>query len=277
MDKRKIRDIFPEFILGEKMMSLLSMQAIPKNNLLGLIGLIFVVIIFIVLAVIIYKKTVGSQGINWGKSHDWKQQSKSDEYFAEIYASKKSLEVIDTYIQEDVNFDKAWLCNQVEDMYIRMQRAWTKKDLSPLKPYWKESLYDYHDSRLKMIAESGYTNYFDDFRILSVEAMGWRREITPEGEVDLITIRIKSCAKDYILNDKTGELVNGSKTIVKKSVSEWVLRRSRGMTSLELSEPVCPSCHAVAERGMDKCGNCGENIILDLNGWLVQEIRTDNI
>lgn len=256
---------------------LLSMQTTPKNTSSGLIGLILVIIVFVVFVFILYKKTVGGQGINWGRFHSWKQQSKSDEYFAEIYASKKSLEGIDTYIQEDVNFDKAWLCNQVEDMYIRMQKAWTKKDLSSMKPYWQESLYDYHDSRLKMVSESGYTNYFDDFRILSVEAMGWRREITPEGEVDLITIRIKSCAKDYIINDKTGEIVNGSKTLVKKSISEWVLRRSKGMTSSELSEPVCPSCHAAAERGMDKCSHCGENIILNLNGWLVQEIRTDDI
>lgn len=256
-----------------------EMSAATRQGRVSTAGaaLIVIVIVFVIATFILYKKTVGGNGINWGHFHNWKHQKDEDEYFAMTLASKKSLENIDTYVQRDCNFDRTVFCEQVRDLYIRMQRAWENKDLSPMKPYFMENLYSYQENRLSFVANAGRTSHFDELRVISVEPKGWCTDVYDSGQVDLITIRVTASAKEYITDDATQSVINGSPRIDKKTVSEWVLRRSSGMTSEKLPAAECPSCHAPTVCGVSECAYCGAEVRLNLNGWMIHEIRTDNL
>ena len=187
-----------------------------------------------------------------------------------------SLEPISSLKETDPNFSEQAFREKVSNLYVQMQDAWQKKDFEPMRPYMTDALYTQFDRQLDELRESGQTNYVDRIAVLSVVFSGWRTDETNDTVVSLVNTRIV----DYTLDDRTGKLVTGSKTMEKFMTYEWTLIRSKGTKTAapgdthETDAKRCPSCGAPLDVNQSaRCPYCGSVVTARDFDWVISSIK----
>lgn len=186
------------------------------------------------------------------------------------------LEPISSLKETDPNFSEQAFREKVSNLYVQMQDAWQKKDFEPMRPYMTDALYTQFDRQLDELRESGQTNYVDRIAVLSVVFSGWRTDESNDTIVALVNTRIV----DYTLDDKTGKLVAGSKTMEKFMTYEWTLIRSKGTKTAALGDvhetdaKRCPSCGAPLDVNQSaRCPYCGSVVTARDFDWVISSIK----
>lgn len=179
---------------------------------------------------------------------------------------------------KDENFSEAAMQEKISNLYVQMQEAWEGKDFEPMRPHMTDALYNQFARQLEELKRSDCTNFIDRIAVLSVELRGWREDEVNDAIVSIVKTRIV----DYTVDDKTGEVVSGSKSDEKFMTYEWTLIRSKGMTTPEPagegSENTvsihCPSCGApIAINQSAKCPYCDAVISARDYDWAISAIK----
>ena len=221
---------------------------------------IWVIVVIIVVAIAFAntgskKKKKAAGGVSWSA------------------AANRKLKPMTEYQQLDENFDETELTSKLSNLYVQMQDCWQKKDISPIRPYCTDAFFTQMDNQLQRKKQQGQTNYIERIAVLSVNFRGWCQE----GGNDVLVARLNTRIVDYTLDDKTGNLVSGSKDKEKFMVYEWDLVRTTG-TKTEKDKPMqtvnCPNCGAPVEiNASAKCPYCGSVITLEEHGFALNAIR----
>ena len=187
--------------------------------------------------------------------------------------SASSLQPMESYNQLDANFDPAELTEKLSNQYVQMQNAWTAGDLTPLRPFFTDTLYAQFDRQLDSMKQQNLVNYVDRISVLGVTLRGWQQR----GGEDHIIAELRTRIVDYTVNTKSGEVVSGSKTAEKFMTYEWDLTRPSGQTTTEadgMQKVNCPNCGApLSINHSCKCPYCDSVITLEEHGWAICSIR----
>jgi len=111
--------------------------------------------------------------------------------------------------------------------------------------------------------------------VLGVALSGWKSDETSESVVAIVSTRIV----DYTVDDRSGELVTGSKSVEKFMTYEWTLTRSKGTKTAPASEKEtdakhCPSCGAPLDVNQSaRCPYCGSVVYARDFDWAISAIR----
>ena len=185
----------------------------------------------------------------------------------------KNLRPVEDLLDTDPDFDEAALCEQISNLYVRMQNAWTAKDFSVMRPFFTDSLYQQFDRQLQQIVAAGKTNHIDDIGVLDVSLLGWKEK----DEKQWLTARVKTRITIYSTDDKTGEIVSGSKKEVKLMEYEWTLVRASDQKTFgeeEVRSVHCPNCGATLSINHSaECPYCGSVVTCNEYGWTISQIR----
>lgn len=185
----------------------------------------------------------------------------------------KNLRPVEDLLDTDPDFDEAALCEQISNLYVRMQNAWTAKDFSVMRPFFTDSLYQQFDRQLQQIVAAGKTNHIDDIGVLDVSLLGWKEK----DEKQWLTARVKTRITIYSTDDKTGEIVSGSRKEVKLMEYEWTLVRAsdqKTFTEEETRTVHCPNCGAALSINHSaECPYCGSVVTCNEYGWTIVHIR----
>lgn len=185
----------------------------------------------------------------------------------------KNLRPVENLLDTDPDFDEAALCEQISNLYVRMQNAWTAKDFSVMRPFFTDSLYQQFDRQLQQIVAAGKTNHIDDIGVLDVSLLGWKEK----DEKQWLTARVKTRITIYSTDDKTGEIVSGSRKEVKLMEYEWTLVRAsdqKTFTEEETRTVHCPNCGAALSINHSaECPYCGSVVTCNEYGWTISQIR----
>ena len=185
----------------------------------------------------------------------------------------KNLRPVEDLLDTDPDFDEAALCEQISNLYVRMQNAWTAKDFSVMRPFFTDSLYQQFDRQLQQIVAAGKTNHIDDIGVLDVSLLGWKEK----DEKQWLTARVKTRITIYSTDDKTGEIVSGSRKEVKLMEYEWTLVRAsdqKTFTEEETRTVHCPNCGATLSINHSaECPYCGSVVTCNEYGWTISQIR----
>lgn len=178
----------------------------------------------------------------------------------------------------DVNFSQDAMKEKIANLYVQMQNAWQDKEFDRMRPHMTDALFSQFARQLDQMVRENCTNYVERIAVLSVELVGWTQDEINDSLVAVLNTRIV----DYTVNDKTGQLVSGSKTAEKFMCYEWTLIRSKGMTTAapagEGSEGTvsihCPSCGAPVEINQSaKCPYCDSLISAKDYDWSISAIK----
>ena len=184
-----------------------------------------------------------------------------------------ALRPISEYRAIDPAFDVAAMQEELSNLYVRMQNAWTDRDIEPLRPYFTDAFFTQMERQLNQMKKQGVTNYVERIAVLAVDMKGFKQQ---NGEDHIIAV-LHTRIVDYTLNDKTGKLVSGDRKKEKFMTYEWDLSRTTGKVSLERSgteKIICPSCGAPLDINVSaRCPYCDSVVNRSDHDWALCAIK----
>lgn len=190
-----------------------------------------------------------------------------------IATDPSTLMPVSSYLNFDPAFNETSFCDKMSNLYVQMQNGWTAHDISSLRPYFTDELFTRLERQLAQKTQQGLTNYVENIAVLESRLLGFRRD----DKEDHAILRLRTRIVDYTVNDKTGEVVTGSKTQEKFMTYEWELTRTTGQTTLEndgLTKISCPSCGAPLDINVSaRCEYCDSVINLESHNWAIASIK----
>ena len=169
----------------------------------------------------------------------------------------------------DPDFDENAFREKVSNLYVKFQNAWQAKKLDPLRPYLTDTAYGQYDRQLDKYRKAERTNKIEKIAVMGVELKGFRQN---NGK-DEIVARVRTRIIDYVVDDKTGKVVEGSDKVEKFMEYEWSLERTTGVTTATedgTTEQRCPNCGG--KININKTAECPYCRFV-VTGWLVSTIK----
>ena len=133
--------------------------------------------------------------------------------------------------QFDQSFDEQRFCDQVMDIFFKIQSAWMNRDLSPVGALLAPAVQGTFQSDIDRLLKEKRTNRLENIAVRKVEIV----EAWQESGQDYLTTRIYANLLDYTTDDATGQVVEGSKTEPVKFEEYWTFTRPVGNNQWQLS------------------------------------------
>lgn len=237
-----------------------------------MISLLFIAVVWVIVIASWYFVLRKFRGSTSGRTVNRRPVTYTDRTQS-IRTPDSALTPMEQYNALDPNFDANKLSEKVGNWYVQMQTAWTRKDLSQLRPYFSDALYAQMEQQLQGLVQRHRTNYVDNIAVLGVKLRGYRQT----GDVDEIIAEVTTRIKDYTVDDKTGQVVSGSDTAEKFMTYEYSLTRTKGTVTQEqesFTTMTCPHCAApVNINESAQCPYCGSILTVAQHGWVISGIK----
>jgi predicted lipid-binding transport protein (Tim44 family) len=137
----------------------------------------------------------------------------------------------------DAGFDPARFAGTVREVFLRVQAAWSARDLTPVRAELTEEMAAALERDLDRLRTLRRTNRIEQVAVLdAVVSEGWQ-----EYGRDFVTVRLAAMALDYTTDETTGAIVDGSKSAPTRFEEYWTFTRPVGPNPWRLSAIQQPS------------------------------------
>jgi predicted lipid-binding transport protein (Tim44 family) len=137
----------------------------------------------------------------------------------------RHIEQLDPLFAEDRFKDQAM------DFFFKIQGAWADRDLATVKHLLSDEMFRLLQEDAGKMRQDGLVNRLENIAVREVNL----NEAWQESGQDYITVRIYATLLDYTVNEKTGEIVEGSKIDPVKFEEYWTFVRPVGNNPWQLS------------------------------------------
>ncbi len=175
--------------------------------------------------------------------------------------------------QRDPNFNESKFLADAANLYVRLQNAWTDKDLTPVRTHLAEELYAKSERQIQAYIKNKQTDNIERISVLSTDIVG----CTKDNKNDVITVQLVARIVDYVTDDRTGNVIRGDRNKELFMTYQWTFIRTLGKVT-ELDERVddkhCPNCGAPLDLNQSAvCEYCGSVCTSGDYDWVVSDIR----
>ncbi|MCX5826335.1 MAG: Tim44 domain-containing protein [Deltaproteobacteria bacterium] len=133
--------------------------------------------------------------------------------------------------QMDPRFDERDFTDGSMDRFFQIQGAWANRDMSGIRNLLTDEMYKTLQEEADQLRAKQRINRLDNIAVRSVDIT----EIWQEGGADFITAKIYANLLDYTTDERTGEVVSGSRTEPVKFQEYWTFTRPVGENPWKLS------------------------------------------
>ncbi len=229
----------------------------------SLVGIIFIVIIFY-----LYKSRIASF-----KANRHSQSSGSGAALSRL-PQDRTLEIEGIIRQTDSFFTANDFIAYAKRVYMSIQDAWCKRDLSPVRSILHPNLYQQTQLQIEKKIAAGIVNHLDRLTVTNAYIAGYKRDNNYEYLYCYLAARMI----DYQVEEATGKILHGNKT------TEWHLEykltfmRTNGFKTPENKDKetamICPSCGApLIGTAFGKCEYCGSSVTTGQYGWVLSDFN----
>ncbi len=174
--------------------------------------------------------------------------------------------------RNDPAFDAPILLDRVRHAFVKIQYAWSNQDLSNVRPFISDAVYERFSLQFDEQRLLGYRNEMRDVVVRRAHIAH-----ADSGTVfDEISIRIEASAADRNVDLHTGQPIRGSDASG-DFIEVWSFLRRRGAKTHPekpgLMEGNCPNCGGPIEMNQAaNCGYCGALLRSGQYDWVLAEI-----
>jgi hypothetical protein len=174
-------------------------------------------------------------------------------------------------VQRDPQSTPEALRARIELVFQALQRGWSGRDLSQIRPFVTDNLFQYFGYWIDLYQEQRARNVTENARITHVEFAN----VLSDAVYDAVTVRLFATSLDYTLSDD-GKLLSGSRSRERAYTEYWTLIRGRAAHGRPRAEPVCPSCGAPLRIAMaGNCEYCHARVVSGDFDWVLSRIEQD--
>jgi predicted lipid-binding transport protein (Tim44 family) len=121
--------------------------------------------------------------------------------------------------------------DQAMDYFFKIQGAWADRDMNTVKHLLTGEMFGILQEDADKMRQEGQLNKLENIAVREVNIT----EAWQESGQDYLTVRIYANLLDYTINEKTGEIISGSKTEPTKFEEYWTFTRPVGNNLWQLS------------------------------------------
>ncbi|MCR5790316.1 MAG: Tim44 domain-containing protein [Lachnospiraceae bacterium] len=188
-------------------------------------------------------------------------------------ASRPRLQPLSSYTALDPGFNEAEFRERLANLYVQMQQRWHERNIDSLKPYFTDFFYNQSNMQLQDLIRNAQIPCTERVAVLDVSPQGFYQN----SGIDHMVVTIRSRIVAYIINERTGQVVSGSKTNEKFMTYEWDLCRKSGVVtgrSDGLRSVTCPHCGAPLNINQSaKCPFCDSVVTVTNHDWALNNIK----
>ena len=137
--------------------------------------------------------------------------------------ARKAEEVAKAADAGDGYWDPADLKRRVEEAFYPIQSSWSKRDVSPSRPYVSDELYQRHELQLEGLERQHRVNRITDLALDKVEIV--RVVNVTDDSKDRFVAFIECRARDWMEDTETGKVVNGNPSAQTTFQQYWSFSR----------------------------------------------------
>jgi ribosomal protein L37AE/L43A len=166
-------------------------------------------------------------------------------------------------------------------VYVAIQDAWSKRDLTPVRIYLHDNLYNQTQQQVENKKARGVINKIENVAVSTAYLTAYRRD----KNLEFVTVYLNARLTDYEINETTGAVLRGDPNA--RYELRYALRfvRNNGVKTNEVNKDLiahnCPNCGAPLEMSNSgKCEYCDSVITTGAYTWVLCEyssIRNDFI
>ncbi len=228
-------------------------------------GIPLVLIVGIIIVVIVAAGVLGKSGMN------------SNARRAVTIQQPKPAEPLTNDIEKlkakDKNFSEEKFLDDASNLYVRLQDAWTNRDLTPVRNKLSTELYAKSDRQIQNYIKNNQTNHVEKVSVLNCEIIG----CTSDEVNDIITVKTLARIVDYTTDDNTGNVIRGDKNREVFMTYHWTFIRSLDQKSKlngESDGKHCPNCGAPIDLNQSAvCAYCGSVLESGSYDWVLSNIK----
>jgi predicted lipid-binding transport protein (Tim44 family) len=153
------------------------------------------------------------------------EQQQPVEVERDLETGLRQIKSMDPLFGEDKFKDRAM------DYFFKIQGAWADRDMNTVKHLLTPEMFGLLQGDADKMRQEGQLNKLENIAVREVNFT----EAWQESGQDYLTVRIYATLLDYTLNEKTGEIISGSKTEPSKFEEYWTFTRPVGNNLWQLS------------------------------------------
>ena len=178
--------------------------------------------------------------------------------------------------QDDPNFSADDFNAFVKEVYMDIQNAWCKRDLTPVRPVMHNNLYNTTAKQVQSKIDQGVTYHYESIAINTAYLTSFVRD----NEYEYLTAYLNARFIDYQTDDKTGNIVRGDKNTrwdfrYKMKFVRSVGSKTKSADDNNMVGHNCPNCGAPLEiSSTGVCAYCGSTVTTGQYSWVLTGFDT---
>ncbi len=173
--------------------------------------------------------------------------------------------------KRDPDFDENFFRERAEKAFHLIQKAWSDRNLSNAQNFLSDGVFEQFTIQTEEMREKGIIDHMEGLKVLSAKPVKFQSD----RNFDVIHLRIDARAVNYRKDEKTGKILNGSKS-PENFAEIWSFLRKPGVKSLKkpgLIEGQCPNCGNPIKAGrLAKCEVCNALLRSGEHDWVLAGI-----
>ncbi|MDA8136184.1 MAG: Tim44 domain-containing protein [Desulfobacteraceae bacterium] len=130
----------------------------------------------------------------------------------------------------DGSFDPDAFKETAQDLFFKIQAAWTRRDTSVLKPHVGDQLLEEYERHFSDLKQQGRLNRLENIAVRNVDLMA----AGVQGGEMFVTVRFTANLLDYTVDEKSGEIVQGDSENSVKFDEAWTFAAPVGSRAWKL-------------------------------------------
>lgn len=178
--------------------------------------------------------------------------------------------------QDDPNFSADDFNAFVKEVYMDIQNAWCKRDLTPVRPVLHNNLYNTTAKQVQSKIDQGVTYHYESIAVNTAYLTSYVRD----NEYEYLTAYLNARFIDYQTDDKTGNIIRGDKNTrwdfrYKMKFVRSVGSKTNSAADSNMIGHNCPNCGAPLEiSSTGVCAYCGSTVTTGLYSWVLTGFDT---
>lgn len=179
--------------------------------------------------------------------------------------------------QDDPNFTADDFTAFAKNVYIDIQNAWCKRDLTPVRPVMHTNLYNTTQKQVQSKIEQKVIYHYESIAINTAYLTSFVRD----EQYEYLTVYLNARFIDYQTNEESGAIIRGDKNTRWDFRYKMKFMRSVGMKSNDANASEfetghnCPNCGAPLEMSSSgQCAYCGSVVSTGLYSWVLSDFTT---
>lgn len=177
--------------------------------------------------------------------------------------------------QSDPNFTADDFTSFAKQVYIDIQTAWCKRDLTPVKPVLHTNLYNTTSKQVQSKIDQGVIYHYESIAINTAYLTSYVRD----EQYEYLTVYLNARFIDYQTDEKTGNIIRGDKNTRWDFRYKMKFMRTVGVltnsSSSQMEGHNCPNCGApldISSTGV--CEYCNSVVTTGLYSWVLSDFVT---